>query len=69
VVASGAQPAKLLAYQRPGLPRYMLPRRVHLLEAMPRRPNGKIRMDALRALCIACIPASVGRGSSTTWGR
>jgi acyl-coenzyme A synthetase/AMP-(fatty) acid ligase len=31
----------------------MLPRRVHLLEAMPRSPNGKIRMDALRALSSA----------------
>jgi acyl-CoA synthetase (AMP-forming)/AMP-acid ligase II len=50
VVASGVQPAELLAHLRPALPRYMLPRRVHLLEEMPRSPNGKIRIDALRAL-------------------
>lgn len=59
VVASGVQPAELLAYLRPALPRYMLPRRVHLLEAMPRSPNGKIRVDALRALSSA--PASPSR--------
>lgn len=56
VVASGVQPAELLAHLRPALPRYMLPRRVHLLEELPRSPNGKIRTDALRALCSG--PAS-----------
>lgn len=53
VVASGMQPAELFAYLRPALPRYMMPRRVHLLEVMPRSPNGKVRIDALRALSSA----------------
>ena len=54
VVASGVQSAELLVHLRAALPRYMLPRRTHLLEAMPRSPNGKIRIDALRAL--SCAP-------------
>ncbi len=53
VVASGVQPAELLAYLRSALPRYMLPRRVHVIEVIPRNPNGKIRIDALRALSSA----------------
>jgi acyl-coenzyme A synthetase/AMP-(fatty) acid ligase len=43
----------LLAHLRPLLPRYMLPRRIHLLDAIPRSPNGKVRHDALRALSAA----------------
>lgn len=47
-----------LAYLRPALPRYMLPRRVHMLDAMPRSPNGKIRIDALpRAVFCTCMSA------------
>jgi len=50
---SAIDPLALLAHLRPRLPRYMLPRRVHLLDAIPRSPNGKIRHDALRALSAA----------------
>jgi acyl-CoA synthetase (AMP-forming)/AMP-acid ligase II len=50
VAAGAADPAQLLAHLRPSLPRYMLPRRVHIIDAVPRSPNGKVRHDALRAL-------------------
>jgi acyl-CoA synthetase (AMP-forming)/AMP-acid ligase II len=50
VAGEGLELAQLLGFLRPLLPRYMLPRRVHLLDALPRSPNGKIRHDALRAL-------------------
>lgn len=53
VAGEGLQLAQLLGYLRPLLPRYMLPRRLHLLDALPRSPNGKIRHDALRALSAA----------------
>jgi acyl-CoA synthetase (AMP-forming)/AMP-acid ligase II len=53
VAGEGLQIAQLLGYLRPLLPRYMLPRRVHVLDALPRSPNGKVRHDALRALSAA----------------
>lgn len=53
VAAAPVDPAQLLAHLRPSLPRYMLPRRVHLIDAVPRSPNGKVRQDALRALSAA----------------
>ena len=51
--SAAIDPAALLAHLRPILPRYMLPRRIHLLDAIPRSPNGKVRHDALRALSAA----------------
>ena len=42
--------AVLLGHLRQRLPRYMLPRRIHLVDEIPRNPNGKIRTSALRAL-------------------
>ncbi len=40
--------AVLLAHLRPQLPRYMLPRRFFVIDAIPRRPNFKVDMGALR---------------------
>jgi acyl-coenzyme A synthetase/AMP-(fatty) acid ligase len=31
----------------------MLPRRIHLVDALPRTPNGKLAIAALRALALA----------------
>jgi acyl-CoA synthetase (AMP-forming)/AMP-acid ligase II len=60
VAGADLELAQLLGFLRPRLPRYMLPRRVHVLDALPRGPNGKIRHDALRALSAAA-PSSSGR--------
>src|SRR5262249_10657699 len=49
-VAAGVSPGEILAHLRPALPRYMLPRRVHIVDALPRSPNGKVPIEALRAL-------------------
>ena len=40
----------LLGHLRQRLPRYMLPRRIHAIDEIPRNPNGKIRRSALLAL-------------------
>lgn len=53
VAVDDVLPAQILAHLRPRLPRTMLPRRVHRVEAMPRSANGKIQIDALRALSRA----------------
>lgn len=42
--------AVLLGHLRQRLPRYMLPRRVHLVDEIPRNPNGKIQRSRLVAL-------------------
>ena len=60
VATDDAQPAALLAHLRPTLPRYMLPRRVHLVAAIPRNANGKVQLDALRALS-STAPVITGR--------
>jgi acyl-coenzyme A synthetase/AMP-(fatty) acid ligase len=48
--------AALLAHLRPRLPRYMLPRRFHLVDALPRNARGKLDLDALRALSATADP-------------
>jgi acyl-CoA synthetase (AMP-forming)/AMP-acid ligase II len=53
VATADVRPAQILAHLRPALPRYMLPRRVHFVETMPRSANGKVRIDALRALSVS----------------
>jgi acyl-CoA synthetase (AMP-forming)/AMP-acid ligase II len=70
VAGEDLQLAQFLGHLRPLLPRYMLPRRVHVLDALPRSPNGKIRHDALRALSaaaasdeLAADPAAGGAAS------
>ncbi len=50
VAADNLPPATLLAHLRPRLPRYMQPRRVHVVATISRNANGKVQLDALRAL-------------------
>lgn len=45
-----ADAGALLLEARKQLPRYMVPRRVHFVAEIPRNANGKVRLDALRAL-------------------
>lgn len=42
--------AAILLALRQRLPRYMVPRRIHLVDAIPRTPNGKVSLPALRSL-------------------
>ena len=46
-------PAVLLARLRPEVPLYMLPKAVHVLDALPRSPNGKFDRVLLRARLAA----------------
>jgi amino acid adenylation domain-containing protein len=48
----------LLGHLRQRLPRYMLPRRIHLVDEIPRNPNGKVRTSELRALTATGSPRS-----------
>ncbi|MBX3210632.1 MAG: AMP-binding protein [Labilithrix sp.] len=51
VMADGSADASaLLLAVKKQLPRYMVPRRVHFVAEIPRNANGKVRLDALRAL-------------------
>ncbi len=45
--------AELLAHCRLFLPAYKIPRRIVFLGALPYGPSGKVRLEALRELCLA----------------
>lgn len=50
IVARGHTPQTIRAALLPWLDPVVIPRRIRIVEALPREPNGKLRRDALRAL-------------------
>ncbi len=48
----------LLAWARTRMANYKVPRRVHLVDALPLNANGKVRKDALRSRVLAAEPGA-----------
>ncbi len=59
VASDGFHPEQLISYLVPLVPRFMVPRYVEMMEALPRTPTEKVRKDALRQIGV----------NAATWDR
>lgn len=59
VATSDFRPEQLIAYLAPLVPRFMIPRFVEIMDALPKTPTEKVRKDALRTAGV----------NAATWDR
>jgi crotonobetaine/carnitine-CoA ligase len=43
-----AEPQQIIAFLEPRMPRFMVPRFIDIVEALPKTPTGKVRKHLLR---------------------
>ena len=56
---AGLEPADLIAFLKPRMPSFMVPRYVNIIDALSKTPTGKIQKTDLRAQGV----------TPTTWDR